>query len=39
MDWQAKQFGAQLRQCEDRFKCRHWYQIWPFCSWFSWLWS
>jgi hypothetical protein len=32
VDWQARQYGAQLRQCEDRFKCRHWYQIWPFCS-------
>ena len=32
VDWQARQYGAQLRQCEDRFKCRHWYQVWPFCS-------
>ena len=32
VDWQAKQYGVQLRQCEDRFKCRHWYQVWPFCS-------
>ena len=31
VDWQAKEYGAQLRQCEDRFKCRHWYQVWPFC--------
>ncbi len=32
VDWQAKEYGAQLRACEDRFKCRHWYQVWPFCS-------
>ena len=32
VDWQAREFGAQLRQCEERFKCRHWYQMWPFCS-------
>ena len=32
VDWQARQYGAQLRQCEHRFKCRHWYQLWPFCS-------
>ena len=29
---QAREYGAQLRQCEDRFRCRHWYQVWPFCS-------
>jgi len=32
VDWQARQYGAQLRKCEDRFKCRRWYQVWPFCS-------
>ena len=32
VDRQARAFGAQLRRCEDRFKCRHWYQVWPFCS-------
>jgi hypothetical protein len=32
VDRQAREYGAQLRQCEDRFRCRHWYQIWPFCS-------
>jgi hypothetical protein len=31
VDQQAKEYGAQLRQCEDRFKCRHWYQVWPLC--------
>lgn len=32
VDRQAKAYGAQLRKCEDRFRCRHWYQFWPFCS-------
>ncbi len=32
VDWQAKEYGTQLRQCEDRFRCRHWYQEWPLCS-------
>ncbi len=32
VDWQAREYGAQLRQCEDRFRCRRWYQIGPFCS-------
>lgn len=32
VDRQAREYGAQLRQCEDRFRCRHWYQIWLFCS-------
>ena len=32
VDRQAREYGAQLRQCEDRFKCRSWYQVWPFCS-------
>ena len=31
VDRQAKEYGAQLRRCEKRFRCRHWYQIWPFC--------
>lgn len=31
VDRQAREYGAQLRRCEDRFRCRHWYQIWPFC--------
>ena len=31
VDWQAREYGAQLRQCEDRFKCDSWYQFWPFC--------
>ena len=32
VDWQAREYGAQLRQCEDRFRCRHWYQVGPLCS-------
>ena len=27
----AREYGAQLRQCEDRFRCRRWYQVWPLC--------
>ena len=28
----ADEYGAQLKQCEARFRCHHWYQFWPFCS-------
>ena len=28
----ADEYGAQLQQCEARFRCHHWYQFWPFCS-------
>jgi len=28
----AGEYGAQLQQCEERFRCRKWYQIWPFCT-------
>ena len=28
----ADEYGAQLKQCEARFQCRKWYQIWPLCS-------
>ncbi len=31
VDWQAREYGAQLLQCEDRFRCRHWYQVGPLC--------
>jgi hypothetical protein len=31
VDWQAREYGAQLRHCEDQFKCDSWYQFWPFC--------
>jgi hypothetical protein len=32
VDRQASQYGAQLRQCDNRFRCRRWYQFGPFCS-------
>lgn len=32
VDSTARQYGAQLRRCEDEFKCRRWYQVWPLCS-------
>lgn len=32
VDRQAREYGAQLRQCEDRLRCRRWYQFGPFCS-------
>ena len=28
----ADKYGQQLKRCESRFQCRHWYQFWPFCS-------
>ena len=28
----AQSYGAQLRQCEARFRCRKWYQFGPFCQ-------
>lgn len=28
----ARDYGAQLRRCEERFRCRKWWQIGPFCS-------
>ncbi len=28
----AQQYTGQLSECEERFKCRKWYQMWPFCS-------
>ncbi len=31
VDRQARTYSAQLRRCESRFKCRKWYQFWPFC--------
>ncbi|MCG8435100.1 MAG: hypothetical protein MJA83_13820 [Gammaproteobacteria bacterium] len=32
VDAQAKRYSAQLKECERRFKCRKWYQFWPFCK-------
>ena len=28
----ANTYAAQLRQCESEFRCRRFYQIWPFCQ-------
>ncbi|MEJ2761714.1 MAG: hypothetical protein P8126_09330 [Gammaproteobacteria bacterium] len=28
----ASDYGAQLRRCEDRFRCRKWWQFGPFCN-------
>jgi len=32
VDHTAREYGAQLRRCDEQFRCRHWYQFWPFCS-------
>lgn len=32
VDRQAREYGAQLQQCEKRFKCRKWYQLSVFCD-------
>lgn len=32
VDRTAREYGAQLRRCDDEFRCRKWYQIGPFCS-------
>ncbi len=29
---QATRYDRQLQRCEKRLRCRHFYQIWPFCS-------
>ena len=31
VDWQAREYGAQLRQCKAQFSCDAWYQFPPFC--------
>ncbi|MBA2483696.1 MAG: hypothetical protein H0V39_04615 [Nitrosomonas sp.] len=31
VDRTAREYGAQLRRCEEQFRCRRWYQIWPLC--------
>ena len=31
VDFTAREYGAQLRQCEDKFKCQSWYQVGPLC--------
>lgn len=30
VEYRAKEYGSQLKTCERRFRCRHWYQF--FCS-------
>lgn len=32
VDRTAREYGAQLRRCEDEFKCRKWYQIGLLCD-------
>lgn len=32
VDWRAREYGAQLKECEHRFQCRAWYQFGPFCD-------
>lgn len=32
VDRTAREYGAQLRRCEKKFKCRKWYQIGLFCG-------
>jgi len=32
VDHRAREYGAQLKSCEARFKCRKWYQAGPFCD-------
>ena len=29
---QARAYDTQLQDCEERFRCRRWYQFGPFCS-------
>jgi hypothetical protein len=31
VDQQARLYTEQLRGCESRFRCRRFYQFWPFC--------
>jgi hypothetical protein len=31
VDWTAREYGAQLQQCDDKFRCRRWYQIGLLC--------
>ncbi|HEX6929866.1 MAG TPA: hypothetical protein VF267_11475 [Gammaproteobacteria bacterium] len=32
VDYRAREYGAQLKTCEARFRCRKWYQIGPLCD-------
>ena len=31
VDQRAMNYQRQLNACQDRFRCRRWYQVWPFC--------
>lgn len=31
VDQRALTYQRQLNACEDQFRCRRWYQFWPFC--------
>ena len=31
VDRTAREYGAQLRRCDQEFRCRKWYQFGPFC--------
>lgn len=32
VDHTAREYGEQLRRCEERFRCRKWYQVGPLCG-------
>lgn len=32
VDLTAREYGAQLKRCDEEFRCRKWYQFGPFCS-------
>lgn len=32
VDHRAREYGAQLKRCEERFQCRKWYEFGPFCG-------
>jgi hypothetical protein len=32
VDLTAREYGAQLRRCDEEFRCRKWYQFGPFCD-------
>lgn len=32
IDHTAREYGAQLEDCEERFQCRKWYEIGPLCG-------
>jgi hypothetical protein len=32
VDRTAREYGEQLRRCDEEFRCRKWYQFGPFCD-------